>query len=143
MARTLLALGARAACGLLLAAGLVALSLAASGAPVPKAPPAELSAEALVGTWRYEYGQMREGSITLFSDHSYQAYHEEHGAKYIGLWWVSGASVTIHEYHYRPDTNEVGYGPQTYTYTFRTVTADRLAGSSAGGLPVVLSNPQR
>jgi hypothetical protein len=59
-------------------------------APVPP-PPRQLTPELLVGTWRYEYGDKRDGSITFHADGSYSARHEPDSTlAYCGTWSVDG-----------------------------------------------------
>ena len=131
---------------LLLAHALAALS--AIAAPVPKQPPApKLTAESLVGYWRYEWDDWPAGVICFDKDGSYSSIFADHPPRastvYAGTWTLDGDVLTLADSSFDAGTGEHKGGPVIYRYDFAGSKYPNLAGTSNGVKPVKLSNPKR
>lgn len=128
---------------LVLLALVVALLLAGfgRGAPVPSGPKA-LTRDLLAGTWHYEYGDHRAGTIWLYPDGTYCACHVPGGSILAGDWWCAGATLTLSEWSYTPDLGRIS-GPTRYEFRFDVSRFPTLAGESNGTTRVVLARPRR
>lgn len=125
-------------------AALLALIVAAplSGAPVPP-PPKELTAELLVGAWRYEFGTYRDGRMWLFADGTYVARHSADAhAVYAGDWRLERGTLVLTEFWFDPDLGRVSE-PTVFRLTFDLRAYPRLVGTSNGDTRVALSDPKR
>src|SRR5688572_19422841 len=109
-----------------------------SAAPAPKPlPPPPLSAELLVGTWKFEWGAHRDGQITFHANGEYHSHHGGDGA-YWGNWTLEDGVVELLE----SPLDEYGVPRDRWTrYTFTLTAADypTLRGTACGGTAVVLS----
>ena len=121
------------------------LWLVPSAAPVPKQTPKppELTQEALVGTYRYEWGTALDGAITFNSNGDYLGIHDLAGdVIYHGTYRVNGMTVTLEEYGYnsRLDTH---WGPTVYLFDFTGSTLANLKGTSNGSTHVAITKPRK
>ncbi len=120
----------------------------AQGAPVPKAlATGPLTAGELVGEWRFSWSDMENGRITFYADGTYRSHHHEHGQRYIGLWSLSGDTVTLFERRHDEKTNQTSEGePIRYEFTLARAWRGReavLSGMTPWLATVVLSEPKR
>lgn len=109
-------------------------------APVPKqaAKPVELTADALVGTYHYEWGNLREGVITFSSNGEYLGIHDLTGSViYHGKYRVDGMTVTLTEYGYNSQLDS-HWGPTEYRFDFTGSTLAHLKGTSNGSTHVAI-----
>jgi hypothetical protein len=67
-------------------------------------PPARLTADHLVGVWRYGFGSSKDGWISFGAEGHYCASHEAKAApSFAGLYEVRGGEVVLHECWIGPD----------------------------------------
>lgn len=122
--------------------------LSAAGAPVPKSPPApKLTAEALVGFWRYEWDDWPAGVICFDKDGSYSSLFADHpphrATVWAGTWALDGDVLTLTDSSFDAGTGEKKGGPVVYRFDFAGSKYPNLAGTANGAKPVKLSNPKR
>lgn len=123
---------------------LVALATPLGAAPLPR-PPA-VTADTLSGaTWAYASGPFPNGLITFNADGTYAAVHdrERPDIAFHGSWWVRDGRVRLSECRFDPESGVV-YGPNAYEFTLTARPGGlSLAGSTADGMRVALSDPRR
>jgi hypothetical protein len=94
----------------------------------------------LAGTWRYEYDECRDGSITLNADGTYRSDHGS-GVTYRGRWTLSGNALVLEEWVACPDGDRFG---GVYRFEFDPRAFPALRGACNGwGVPVCLSSRAR
>ncbi|MBN9121080.1 MAG: hypothetical protein J0I06_18330 [Planctomycetes bacterium] len=106
-------------------------------------PPPRLTAELLVGSWAYRWGDRCDGRITFHADGTYHSYHEPNGQRYVGTWALEGTTVVLKEYALHRETGEPWIGPTRYEFALATRDYPTLPGRTSGGTVVVLSDPRR
>lgn len=110
------------------------------GAPTP-APP-RLSAELLVGRWRYDYGLMTGGWIEFARDGSYVSSHDpDRGPQHVGTWRVDGGALVLTERRLCP-THGVSEFSTRYEFLVSTRDYPAVVGT-CNGAPVSLTDPRR
>ena len=121
-------------------ASLLLSACAALAAPVPRqAPPKQLTADMMVGTWHYEWDDLLDGVISFDAGGGYTAVHVPGGCHvYYGSWRVEADAVILTEYVHNLDTNARG-GPSEYRFRFKPADYPRLKGLSNGAGHVALS----